>query len=297
MTLSERFSEIRRRVEGILTESLPPAASPPQRLHTAMRYSALAPGKRIRPILTYLTGEALGIDEVYLDSPALAVELIHAYSLIHDDLPAMDDDDLRRGRPTCHRKFDEATAILAGDALQALAFQVLLQDHYQSKAKNDNRTKMALSLAQASGSAGMAGGQAMDLEAVGKDLSVGQIEKVHKLKTGALIQASVHLGYLAGSIQDEILESNLKQYAVCIGLAFQVQDDILDVEGETEVIGKPKGSDAHSDKPTYPELLSLEGAKNTAKTLCEEAKNCLDCLGEKSQRLKGVADYIISRDR
>ena len=297
MTLSERFAAIRRRVDETLTKTLPPSASAPQRLHAAMRYSVLAPGKRIRPVLTYLTGEALEIDDVYLDSPALAVELIHAYSLIHDDLPAMDDDDLRRGRPTCHIKFDEATAILAGDALQALAFQVLLQDDHQAKAKKDNRARMALTLAQASGSAGMAGGQAMDLEAVGKNLSVDEIESVHKLKTGALIQASVHLGYLAGSSADDTLETNLKRYAVCIGLAFQVQDDILDIEGQTEVIGKPRGSDAGLDKPTYPELLGMEGAKNTAKILCQEAKECLTCLGEKSQRLKDVADYIISRDR
>jgi geranylgeranyl pyrophosphate synthase len=262
-----------------------------------MRYSALAPGKRIRPILTYITGEALGADEKHLAPPALAVELIHAYSLIHDDLPAMDDDDLRRGRPTCHRKFDEATAILAGDALQALAFQVLLQGHKQSNRQNNNRAKMALILAQASGSAGMAGGQAMDLAAVGKNLSIGEIEAIHEHKTGALIQASVHLGYLASSQQDEDLESNLREYAACIGLAFQVQDDILDVEGQTEIIGKPKGSDANSDKPTYPELLGLEGAKTTAKELCIKAKNCLSCLGKKSQGLKDIADYIISRDR
>jgi len=261
-----------------------------------MRYAVLAPGKRIRPILTYATGIALDARDDVLDGPAAAVEFIHAYSLIHDDLPAMDDDDLRRGRPTCHREFDEATAILAGDALQALAFEALLHD---AGASLDAKTRLAMveMLARASGSSGMAGGQALDLAAVGRELTLAELENVHEHKTGALIQASVMLGYLASGKSDADLAARLTRYAHCIGLAFQVQDDILDVEGATETIGKPQGSDAGLDKPTYPNILGMDAAKATARNLCDEAIACIQQLGDRASTLVMIADYVVRRDR
>ncbi|MGR8919618.1 MAG: (2E,6E)-farnesyl diphosphate synthase [Gammaproteobacteria bacterium] len=293
--LQERLAPLKARADAALERFLPPADAPPARLHAAMRYAVLAPGKRIRPVLTYATGEALGANPAALDAPAAAVEFIHAYSLIHDDLPAMDDDDLRRGRPTCHRQFDEATAILAGDALQALAFEALLD----GSAGSDAETQLAMvrALAQASGSGGMAGGQALDLAAVGQRLTLEDLENVHKHKTGALIRASVALGYLAGPRRDDDLADRLERYATCIGLAFQVQDDILDVEGDTEVIGKPQGSDAGLDKPTYPNILGMEAAKATARRLCDEAVACLEPLGEAGSTLALIADFIVRRDR
>lgn len=294
--LQDRLSPLQARANQALEARLPAIAQPPQRLHEAMRYAVLAPGKRIRPVLTYATGEALGADPRLLDAPAAAVEFIHAYSLIHDDLPAMDDDDLRRGRPTCHRQFDEATAILAGDALQALAFEVLLQEQNPAPSAAA-RLEMVRTLAVASGSAGMAGGQAFDLAAVGHQLSLEELENVHIHKTGALICASVRLGYLASNRNDPDLEARLQRYATCIGLAFQVQDDILDVEGDTEVIGKPQGSDAGLDKPTYPNILGMAEAKATAQALCDEAISCLDPLGDRAATLTMLADFIVKRDR
>ena len=294
--LQQRLSPLQARIDAALDRFLPAIGAAPERLHAAMRYAVLAPGKRIRPVLAYATGEALGVDLALLDAPAAAVELIHAYSLIHDDLPAMDDDDLRRGRPTCHREFDEATAILAGDALQALAFGVLL-DASTAPLGADTRLEMVRTLADASGSAGMAGGQALDLAAVGHKLTLEELENVHKHKTGALIRASVRLGFLAGGAHDDALGERLERYATCIGLAFQVQDDILDVEGETAVIGKPQGSDAGLDKPTYPDLLGMAGAKETARALCDEALTCLAPLGDAAGTLALIAEYIVKRDR
>jgi geranylgeranyl pyrophosphate synthase len=293
--LQKQLGPLRARADAALESFLPNVETPPLRLHAAMRYAVLAPGKRIRPILTYATGLALHAADAALDGPAIAVELIHAYSLIHDDLPAMDDDDLRRGRPTCHRQFDEATAILAGDALQALAFDALLTPDAPSSA--ETRLEMVQTLAHASGSTGMAGGQALDLAAVGQRLTLEELENIHNHKTGALIQASVMLGYLAGTDRDPDLAERLRRYAQCIGLAFQVQDDILDVEGDTTVIGKPQGSDAELDKPTYPNILGLDGAKATARELCEEAIACLDPLAERASTLAMIADYIVRRDR
>ncbi len=295
--LQERLAPLQARANKALDQSLPPAEQPPCRLHEAMRYAVLAPGKRIRPVLTYATGLALGAQQARLDAPAVAVELIHAYSLIHDDLPAMDDDDLRRGRPTCHRRFDEATAILAGDALQALAFEVLLRGTGDGGCDAATRVAMVELLARASGSAGMAGGQALDLAAVGRALTLEELENVHKHKTGALIRASVMLGYLVSGGDDSDLAGRLERYATCIGLAFQVQDDILDVEGETEVIGKPQGSDAGLDKPTYPNLLGMDGAKRTAQALCDEAVDCLAPFGADAETLTLIARYIVHRDR
>lgn len=293
--LEQHLAPLRARANSALARYLPAAERAPQRLHEAMRYAVLAPGKRIRPVLTYATGAALELDIALLDGPAAAVELIHAYSLIHDDLPAMDDDDLRRGRPTCHRQFDEATAILAGDALQALAFEIVVADTDVLPA--ERRLAMVQLLAHASGSAGMAGGQALDLAAVGQRLSLAELENVHVHKTGALIRASVRLAVLAHGTHDGTLGAQLDRYATCIGLAFQVQDDILDIEGATEIIGKPQGSDADRDKPTYPEMLGMEAAKATARRLCDEAIANLDLLGARGEILGLIADYIVKRDR
>jgi len=294
--LEHDLARLRKRADKALDSYLPAADRPPIALHQAMRYAALAPGKRIRPVLTYATGEALGAFPEVLDPCAAAVEFIHAYSLIHDDLPAMDDDDLRRGRPTCHRQFDEATAILAGDALQALAFEALASESLHV-VSGGRRLAMLKTLAQASGSHGMAGGQALDLAAVGVELTLEQLETIHTHKTGALIQASVMLGYLSGNIDDQDLADRLERYSTCIGLAFQVQDDILDVEGETEVIGKPQGSDAGLEKPTYPHLLGMEKAKTAAKRLCEEAVGCLEPLGKNAAKLAAIAEFVVKRDR
>ena len=295
--LQDRLAPLQQRADQALDDRLPPDSQPPQRLHEAMRYAVLAPGKRIRPVLTYATGEALGAGLARLDAPASAVEFIHAYSLIHDDLPAMDDDDLRRGRPTCHRQFDEATAILAGDALQALAFEVILRAGEGTDISAETRMEMARTLATASGSEGMAGGQAFDLAAVGHQLTLQELENVHVHKTGALIRASVRLGYLASGIADNDIAAKLDRYATCIGLAFQVQDDILDVEGDTEVIGKPQGSDEGLDKPTYPNILGMDAAKQTARALCEEAVDCLAPIGDDAATLAMIAEFIVRRDR
>ncbi len=284
------------RVEAALERWLPSPATQPERLHSAMRYAALGSGKRVRPMLVYATGKALGVPPEQLDGAASAVELIHAYSLVHDDLPAMDDDDLRRGRPTCHKAFDEATAILAGDALQTLAFKVLCRDE-QLTVTETTRLQMIETLALASGSRGMAGGQAIDLEAVGQELNLVQLENMHIHKTGALIRASVRLGSLAQERADADQVAGLDRYAKCIGLAFQVQDDILDVEGDTETLGKTQGKDQAHYKPTYPALLGLEQAKEKARLLREEALDSLSSLDERAGPLRWLANYIIDRNR
>ncbi len=291
--LASQIQFWQKRADQALEKCLPGATTLPERLHQAMRYAVLNGGKRIRPILTYATGHAVDIPLANLDAPACAVELIHAYSLVHDDLPAMDDDDLRRGKPTCHKAFDQATAILAGDALQALAFQVLA--HGETNIPAEHRLQMLDALAIASGSRGMAGGQAIDLESVGKTLNVAELENMHVHKTGALIRASVKLGALC---QPEIEKGTLKKldhYAKCIGLAFQIQDDILDVEGDTETLGKMQGADQALNKPTYPALLGLESARQMARELHEDALHSLEDLGEKAAPLRWLADYIIQR--
>jgi len=296
MNFEERLKAHQTRAERALDHWLPAASREPARLHEAMRYAVLGPGKRVRPVLVYATGEALGVALDALDSSAAAVEFIHAYSLVHDDLPAMDDDDLRRGRPTCHRAYDEATAILAGDALQALAFHALAQDE-RLTVPAQRRIEMLALLADASGSLGMAGGQAIDLAAVGKKISLAQLENMHLHKTGALIRASVRLGFMAGGGTDTTAEAALDVYARSIGLAFQVHDDILDVEGATEVIGKPQGSDLDRDKPTYPNLLGMTEAKATARRLCDEAVASLAGFGAGADTLRELARYIVGRDR
>ena len=294
MSFTETLASYQNRVEQTLDHWLPKSDIQPRTLHEAMRYAVLGQGKRIRPALVYSGGAAFGVNPDELDGPACAVEIIHAYSLIHDDLPAMDDDDLRRGKPTCHVAFNEATAILAGDALQALAFHVLAHDK-NIKVSTEHRLVMIDKLAVASGSRGMAGGQAIDLEAVGKKLTMIELEIMHIHKTGALIRASVEVGALScPKITTKALEQ-VSHFAKCIGLAFQVQDDILDIESDTETLGKPQGSDMARNKPTYPELLGLKGAKEIAKNLHQEALDSLKDFDEKADMLRGIADYIVNR--
>ncbi len=282
-------------IEQNLIEALPSPSSLPRRLHQAMGYSALAGGKRIRPLLVYACGVTLGANTNDLATPATATELIHVYSLIHDDLPAMDDDALRRGKPTCHIAFDEATAILAGDALQTLAFEVLSNGLLSSQA-SPQRLEMIKTLARASGTAGMGGGQALDLEATGKQLSLEKLSRLHAMKTGALIKASILFGAQCAGVSDPVTLDALTQYAANIGLAFQVQDDILDIEGNTETLGKPQGSDIHRKKATYPALLGLDGAKKEAQRFVSESLHALSPLPYNTQILNAFARMVIERD-
>ncbi len=293
--MKQFLAESQDRVEDALQQWLPATTTQPQKLHHAMRHAALGGGKRVRPVLVYATGKAMGVEPGQLNGPACAVELIHAYSLVHDDLPAMDDDDLRRGQPTCHKKFDEATAILTGDALQTLAFRVLCHD--QSMAVNaGTRLQMLDNLAIASGSRGMAGGQAMDLDSVGEELSLVQLENMHIHKTGALILASVRMGHLAKPDANQKQVTGLDQYAKRIGLAFQVKDDILDIEGDTVTLGKTQGKDQANSKPTYPALLGLEGARKLARQLHQEALDSLSIFDHGADPLRWLADYIVARN-
>ncbi len=295
MTLSERLDACRARVERHLATWLPSADETPRRLHAAMRYATLGAGKRVRPMLVYLTGDALGVPIERLDAPACAVELIHAYSLVHDDLPAMDDDDLRRGRPTCHRQFDEATAILAGDALQVLAFRILSEDDSMvpDPAK---RLRIIHLLATGSGTGGMAGGQAIDLAVEGRALDVARLEQMHLLKTGALIRASVLMAVWSADDQSEETCEALDVFGRHIGLAFQIRDDILDVEGDTGTLGKTAGADSARDKPTYPSVVGMEAAKHRASELCHAALDALDVLGPQADPLRELARYIVLRE-
>ncbi|MDD3516785.1 MAG: (2E,6E)-farnesyl diphosphate synthase [Chromatiales bacterium] len=285
---------LRERAETALARWIPPADTHPARLHQAMRYSALGGGKRVRPVLLYAAGRAMGVPPERLDGPAAAVELIHVYSLIHDDLPAMDDDDLRRGKPTCHKAFDEATAILAGDAMQSLAFLILATDPAM-RTDAETRLRMIELLARASGSRGMAGGQAIDLDSVGKALDIAQLENMHVHKTGALIRASVLMGALAAPGSDPVQLDQLDQYAKCIGLAFQIRDDILDVEGETETLGKQKGADQALNKPTYPSIIGLDASRAEAATLVDRALGHLAGFGPDADLLRWIAEYIVRR--
>jgi len=282
------------RAEAALDARLPGDAKIPERLHQAMRYSTLGGGKRMRPLLTYAAGHALGLAAENLDGPACAVELIHVYSLIHDDLPAMDDDDLRRGKPTCHKAYDEATAILAGDGLQALAFQVLAADP-SIAVPAENRIAMIEALAVASGSCGMVGGQAIDLDSVGKALDLPGLENMHIRKTGALIRASVRLAALAKPGLAKETADKLDHFAKCVGLAFQIQDDILDEESDTQTLGKTQGKDRDHNKPTYPALLGLAGAKQKAADLHADALASLAGFGAEADYLRGLASFIIQR--
>jgi geranylgeranyl pyrophosphate synthase len=284
----------RLQVERALDHWLPPAETPPARLHEAMRYSAIAGGKYIRPVLVYATGRIFGAAIERLDGPACAVELIHAYSLIHDDLPAMDNDALRRGKPCCHIAFGEAIAILAGDALQALAFHILASD--PALAIDDRyRLKMIDTLSIAASSIGMAGGQAIDLASVGMTLDLDDLENMHLRKTGALIRASILLGALGADVHDDEALHVLGNYARCIGLAFQIRDDILDVEGDTATLGKMQGADSLHNKPTYVSLLGVDGARAMAMRLHDEAVDHLAPLGGRAALLRAIAAYIVER--
>lgn len=288
---NKKADELRQRVHEQLEHHLPPAEQAPTRLHQAMRYAVLNGGKRIRALLVYLTGESFGADLDNLDMPACAVELIHAYSLVHDDLPAMDDDDLRRGHPTCHKTFDEATAILVGDALQCLAIELLTQQRHQP---SERIVQMIRCLIQASGSLGMAGGQSLDLEAEGQRPAVEVLEEIYRLKTGALIRASIELGALAAGFLP-IKNKSLEQFSDALGLAFQIQDDILDIESTTEVLGKRQGADIKRNKPTYPASIGMDQAKAKVAALSREARICLEELPIHSLSLRLMVDDIILR--
>ncbi|TVP54786.1 MAG: geranyl transferase [Halomonadaceae bacterium] len=292
MTLDDFFQQSRHQVDQALTACLPPVDQSPQQLHQAMAYAALGGGKRIRPALVRAAAHTFGGSDQAAMPAAVAVELIHAYSLVHDDLPAMDDDDLRRGQPTCHVAFDEATAILAGDALQALAFQVLGETVAIAA---ETRLQMVCLLSRAVGHGGMVGGQAMDLAATAMTPDAAQLEKIHRLKTGALIEASLKLGALSAGITDPQALTSLSHFGSAIGLAFQVKDDILDVEGSTQVIGKPQGSDYHQHKLTYPALLGLTGARLRLQELHDEARSSLDGHRGDSRLLLEIADFVVQR--
>ena len=292
--LKTYLTACQNRVERALDARLPGENILPQTLHQAMRYSVLDGGKRTRPLLTYATGQALGLSEDVLDAQACAVEFIHVYSLIHDDLPAMDNDDLRRGKPTCHKAYDEATAILAGDALQALAFEILANDA-AIQVGAEARIKMIATLTRASGSVGMVGGQAIDLGSVGRKLTLPELENMHIHKTGALIRASVNLAALSKPDLDADVAKKLDHYAKCIGLSFQVKDDILDIEADTATLGKTQGKDVDNDKPTYPALLGMAGAKQKALELHEQAVASLSGFGSEADLLRDLSLYIIER--
>lgn len=294
--LADFMALCRERIERALDHWLPGTDATPADLHRAMRYSALAGGKYVRPLLVYATGRAFGADPATLDGPACAVELIHAYSLIHDDLPAMDNDELRRGKPTCHIAYGEALAILAGDALQALAFHILAADRVLP-APPALRVQMIDTVAQAASSIGMAGGQAIDLGAVGRVLALADLEDMHLRKTGALIRASVELGALGAAVGDESVLRRLQAYARCIGLAFQIRDDVLDVEGDTAVTGKTQGADLRDNKPTYCSLLGVEGARARAEELHQEAVAQLSAFGPDADLLRDISAYIVRRIR
>ena len=282
-----------QRFEDVLRRLLPQPDLSPQRLHEAMRYSVLDGGKRVRPLLAFAAGELVGADIGRVDIAAAAVELIHAYSLVHDDMPCMDNDVLRRGKPTCHVEYDEATALLVGDSLQSLAFQ-LLAEH----TLNDD-TALQLSmiklLASASGSRGMAGGQAIDLASVGKQLSLPELEFMHIHKTGALIRAAILLGAQCGAALDKSQMNKLDHFGKCVGLAFQVVDDVLDSEADTATLGKTAGKDAQQDKPTYVTLLGVQAAKKMAQELHRAALDALAGFGDEAQRLRELADFIVLR--
>ncbi len=290
LTFSDWAKQYQTRIEGVLDEVLPQANVSPEKLHQAMRYSAMGGGKRVRALLCYAAAELCDTDITLTDAAAAAVELIHAYSLVHDDMPCMDDDDLRRGKPSCHKQFDDATALLVGDALQTLAFDVLSTPELCTNA--NQQISMLNLLAKASGSYGMAGGQAIDLASVGKMLSQHELEAMHQLKTGALIQASAILGASGGNSAHI---SAVQTFAENIGLAFQVVDDILDTEADTATLGKTAGKDADSNKPTYVSILGLDTAKQFAESLYQQALAALQPFGNQAQRLRELAGFITQR--
>jgi farnesyl diphosphate synthase len=290
LDFSDWAVEKQARIECVLNATLTPADVSPQKLHSAMRYSALEGGKRVRALLCYAAAELCNTDAKVADASACAVELIHAYSLVHDDMPCMDDDDLRRGKLSCHKQYDDATALLVGDALQSLAFEVLSQPNLCAQASH--QINMLNILAKASGASGMAGGQAIDLASVGRALSQIELENMHQLKTGALIQAAVLLGGINGNIEET---AAISHYAKNIGLAFQVIDDILDVEADSAILGKTAGKDADSNKPTYVSILGLADAKQHAQQLYKNAIDALAPFGASALRLQELAGFITQR--
>lgn len=294
MSFKDSMPIYQARIEAKLEHWLPAASKHPARLHEAMRYAVMGGGKRLRPMLVYATGEVLGIDAKRLDGPATALEIVHAYSLIHDDLPAMDDDNLRRGQPTCHIAFDEATAILAGDALQCLAFEVLVHDPDMTPNANA-RLKIIEQLAVASGSRGMAGGQAMDMAAMGNKLDVAQIEDMHIHKTGALIRASILMTTESADSVSTTEREALDKYARCLGLAYQIHDDILDEESDTQTLGKTSGADSAMNKPTYPAIVGLKDAKLRAVELRDDAIHALSCFEGRAEPLIWLAHHVVDR--
>jgi geranylgeranyl pyrophosphate synthase len=284
----------RARTEAALAARLPRSDQTPERLHAAMRYSVLGGGKRVRPILLLATARALGLAEEQVEAAACALELVHVYSLVHDDLPSMDDDDLRRGRPTCHKAYDEATALLVGDALQSLAFELLASDP-ALPADPAIRVRLVALLSRAVGSLGMAGGQAIDLQSEGRRLAVAQIEEMHSLKTGALIRASVMMGAACAPALEPPLAQALAGFAAPIGLAFQIQDDLLDVLSDTATLGKAAGADQERGKSTYPAILGVAASQEQVRRLHGEAMESLAPFGTRADALRGVTDWLLAR--
>jgi geranylgeranyl pyrophosphate synthase len=283
------------RMETALSARLPAPEVVPARLHEAMRYSVLGGGKRIRPALLFAAARAVGRSEDEVEGAACAIELIHVYSLVHDDLPAMDDDDLRRGRPTCHKAYDEATAVLVGDALQTLAFHVLARDPALPTSPAI-RLRLLELLAEASGSFGMAGGQAIDLAVQGKQLGLAEVEEMHSRKTGALIRVSVMLAAACAPSLDSRLQEALAGFASPIGLAFQIQDDLLDVLGDVSTLGKATGADSERSKPTHPSVIGIAASQERVRLLHAQALDALAPLGARADLLRALADWLLARD-
>lgn len=292
MDIRKQLGTYQTSVDSFLKACIDPKSIDPI-LQDAMLYSLFNGGKRVRPALIYMVNKMLGGSMEQAHSAAGAIECIHSYSLVHDDLPAMDDDDLRRGKPTCHIAYDEPTAILVGDALQCLAFELIAKD---TNLAAETRIKLVQLLAEASGHQGMVVGQAFDLRNVGKPLTLEQLEAMHRHKTGALLRCSIIMGAALNKDVSTVQYEHLEQYAAAVGLAFQVQDDILDIEGDAETIGKPQGSDIDKDKPTYPALLGLDGAKQKLALLHEQAISALEPFGAPAAELKALADFIVQRD-
>ncbi|WPC75332.1 (2E,6E)-farnesyl diphosphate synthase [Vibrio porteresiae] len=292
--MNEALTSLQKRNNLQLDQWLNRLPNQQQSLIQAMRYGLLLGGKRARPFLVYITGQMLGCRLEDLDTPASAIECVHAYSLIHDDLPAMDDDELRRGQATCHIKFDEATAILTGDALQTLAFTILAEGALSNDGEQQ-RIKMIQMLAEASGAQGMCLGQALDLAAENRSVDLEELERIHRNKTGALMRCAIRLGALAAGDKGVAVLPQLDRYANAIGLAFQVQDDILDIISDTQTLGKPQGSDEQLHKSTYPALLGLQGAMDKAHTLLEEALQALEAIPYNTEYLEAFARYVIER--
>ena len=287
--IEEQLTPYRDRLESYLDQVLPATGTPPVVLHDALRYSTLNAGKRLRACLVYLTCEMYGASLEKLDAAAAAVELIHAYSLIHDDLPCMDDDDLRRGKPSCHKAFDESTAMLAGDSLQSLAFELL------GSLEQNTSSAMTRTLARAAGSHGMAGGQALDLEAANEKVDLATLQQIHAMKTGALIEAAVLMGAIAAGVTDETQLKHLSDYANALGLGFQIHDDILDVVSDTETLGKHTGADEANGKATYPGLIGLPAARQAAADAYQQAELALRQLPLDTLKLQMLAEYAINR--